>query len=180
MPQITEAPVIQGTSEWLEAREGLITGSIADKLLKYRLGDATLENYKHTRDTFYTKRGRLLEDEAIELYEAIHKCKVARPGLIFNSKYTNAACSPDGIDRPHLIEVKAFAEKNHNEVRDYKSIPFKIMAQLQFNMMICDLKVARLIMYNPDLADPKEAYREIEVIRLPKIQANLKRRLEMK
>jgi hypothetical protein len=51
------------------------------------------------------------------------------------------------------------------------------MAQLQFNMMITGLKKARLIMYNPDVADDALAYCEIEVRANPAIFRNLKAKL---
>ena len=63
--------VEQNTEEWLELRKNKVTGSIADNLLTRGLDEALKENYREFRGNFYTQRGHILEDEAIEVYEAI-------------------------------------------------------------------------------------------------------------
>jgi hypothetical protein len=174
---ITILAIEQNTDEWLAAREGKVTGSNADCLLTRGLDEALKDNYKRFKGNFYTQRGHILEVEAIEVYEAIHDCKVSRPGFIINDRFENVGCSPDGIDGEWLIEVKCFGAKKHLEIRKPKQIPFKIMAQLQFNMMISELKKARLVMYNPDIEDDSKAYCEIEVKADPKIQLHLQSKL---
>ncbi len=42
------------------------------------------------------------------------------------------------------------------------------MAQLQFSMMVCELDIADLVLYNPDV-DAKDALRIITVDKEPKI-----------
>lgn len=170
--------IVQGTEEWLLAREDKVTGSIADTLLTRGLDQALKQNYARFRGNFYTQRGHILEEEAIELYEAIHGVKVGRPGLITNDKFSNAACSPDGVDREFLLEVKALGEVKHLDIVKSATLPFKIMSQLQFNMMICELRVAKLIMYNPDIEDNELAYREIIIKANPRVQANFKVKLK--
>lgn len=174
---VTILEIQQNSDEWLKAREGLVTGSNADNLLTRGLDEALKLNYSRFRGNFYTKRGHILEDQALIIYEAVHGVTVNRVGLVTNDKYPNAGCSPDGVAGDWLLEVKAFNERKHNEIVDVKTIPFKIMAQLQFNMMITELKKARLIMYNPDIEDHDAAYREIEVKAIPKIQLNMARKL---
>lgn len=169
--------VVQNTDEWLKLRENKVTGSIADSLLTRGLDQALKENYKEFRGNFYTQRGHILEDEAIEIYEAIHEVVVARVGFVVNDKFPNAGCSPDGIDNEWLLEVKCFGEKKHLEIRKHKDIPFKIMAQLQFNMMIAGKKKARLILYNPDVANDSLAYHEVAVGANPGIWKNLAAKL---
>jgi hypothetical protein len=167
----------QNSPEWLEARRSHVTGSNADILLTRGLDAALRANSNSFNGNFFTKRGHILEDEAIELYEAIHECIVARPGFVINDRWPSAGCSPDGIDDIILIEVKAFAERKHLEIMDEASIPFKIMAQLQWNMMITELGIARLVLYNPDIADNDLAYREIEVAANPKVQTYMLRKI---
>lgn len=170
--------VKQNTPEWIKLRQSHVTGSNADTLLTRGLPAALKANLSEFNGNFFTKRGHILEDEAIELYEAIHDCKVERPGFVINDKWPSAGCSPDGIDDwLVLLEVKAFAERKHLEIMDIDTIPFKIMAQLQWNMMITELELARLILYNPDVEDNKLAYREIEVAANPRIQANMLRKI---
>lgn len=168
--------VKQNSPEWLELRRSHVTGSNADILLTRGLDAALRANANNFNGNYFTQRGHILEDEAIEIYEAIHDCKVERPGFIINDNWPSAGCSPDGLDDIYLIEVKAFAEKKHLEIVDEDSIPFKIMAQLQWNMMICELDIARLVLYNPDVDDDDLAYREIEVPANPKIQKQLLRK----
>lgn len=167
----------QNSPEWQEVRKSHITGSNADTLLSRGLEAALRANASNFNGNFYTKRGHILEDEAIEIYEAIHDCKVARPGFVINDRWASAGCSPDGIDDVILIEVKCFAERRHLEIIDEYTIPFKIMAQLQWNMMICELEIARLVLYNPDITDDDLAYREIDVPANRKVQANMLRKI---
>jgi hypothetical protein len=175
---ITILEIEQNSEEWLKAREGKVTGSIADNLLTRGLDEALKQNYSRFRGNFYTKRGHILEEEAIEVYEGIHDCTVQRPGMVLNDKYPNAACSPDGIDDVYLLEVKCFSEKNHTYIKNVKTIPFKIMAQLQFNMMITGLKLSKLVMYNPEIEDADEAFKEFVVKADSKIQGNMARKLQ--
>lgn len=175
---ITILEVQQNSEEWLTAREGKVTGSIADNLLTRGLDEALKLNYGRFNGNYYTQRGHILEIEAIEVYEAINSCTVQRPGMVLNDAYPNAACSPDGLDGVYLLEVKCFAMKRHLEIMTVKDIPFKIMAQLQFNMMITGLKLSKLVLYNPDCEDDDLCYREIIVKADPKVQRNFKIKLK--
>lgn len=169
--------VVQNTEEWNKLHDNRATGSNADLLLTRGLDEALKQDFGGFNGNYYTQRGHILEDEAIEVYEAIHSVIVARVGFVINDKYPNAGCSPDGLDSEWLLEVKCFGEAKHLAIRKAGDIPFKIMAQLQFNMMICGLKKARLIMYNPDVEDPALAYHEIEVRANPAIQRNMAAKL---
>lgn len=167
----------QNTEEWHRARENRATGSIADILLTKGLDEALKQNFKQFRGNYYTQRGHILEDEAIELYNEIYGTIAERPGFVINDDFPNAGCSPDGTDKGWLLEVKAFNEKRHLSITKISEIPYKIMAQIQFNMMISGLVKARLIMYNPDVEDPTQAFCVIEVKADPKIQQNFKLKL---
>lgn len=173
---VTILEVVQNTPEWFEVRRSRATGSNADILLTKGLDQALKANLKSFTGNYFTQRGHTLEPEAIEIYELLNGNTVARPGFVVNDRFPEVGCSPDGICGEYLIEVKCFAEKRHTEIRRLKDIPFKIMAQLQFNMMICELKVAKLVMYNPDL-DDNEAYREITVKANSRIAAQLQSKI---
>lgn len=168
----------QNSPEWLKEREKYVTGSVSDILLTQGVDAALRKNAEHFRGNFYTQRGHILEDECIEVYESIHGVKVDRPGMVRNDDFEGAACSPDGIDGIYLLEVKAFNEKRHNEIKSVNTIPMKIMAQLQFNMMICGLKESKLLLYNPDCDQPEDCYRELRVRANPRIQGNFKIKLK--
>lgn len=168
----------QNTEEWYKAREDRVTGSNGDIMLSRGRTAAIKSNRERFKGNYYTARGHRLEPIAISVYEKIFDTKVNRVGFVVNDKYENAGCSPDGIDGDWLIEVKCFGSKRHLEIQKPKDIPFKIMAQLQFNMMICELKKSRLVMFNPDIEDNKLAFCVIEVAADDTIQANLARKLD--
>jgi hypothetical protein len=146
--------VEQGSNEWHELRRVYpFTGSGAAKLLKF--GAINYAKAEHTSfsGNFYTKRGHVLEDEALELYGAIYEREVQRPGFITNSAYHDCGYSPDGIDVTAgiLLECKAFNMDRHKSIAKGE-IPTEIMAQIQFGMVITGLRKARLILYNPEFA----------------------------
>lgn len=159
---ITVHEVIQGSAEWLELRDKNYTGTGAEKLLSFsgqlKVIDGVVSPYALSEITgftgnFYTRRGHILEDEAIDLYRAITGHTVSRPGFITNSKWPGCGYSPDGddedIDWP--LEVKAFEEKKHLELIDGK-ISVKILAQIHWGQFIWEKKGARLLAYNPRFA----------------------------
>lgn len=166
--------VEQRSQEWHELRKNKVTASNAGKLLEYGVRKAiepsTFEG------NIWTERGQLLESEALELYERIRDVDVLRIGFVTNDKYPNCGASPDGItDR--LIEVKCFNKDKHSSI-EKSNIPFEVMAQVQFGMMICELDLADLVLYNPDLP-AKEALKIIEIKRDEKIITNIQIKLEL-
>jgi len=190
--------LIQGSPEWHAKREGLYTGANADKLLSSNgkislIGDER-KMYAQTtssdfKGNFHTRRGHTLEDEAIEIYEQLQKCKVARPGFITNTKIPNAGYSPDGLREDRTVEVKAFNIKKHLDMYD-NGATFKVEAQCHFGTTIAELKLCDLVIYNPDLAkkelngipnphyDPKKAIKIIPIKARRAIAANFKRKLK--
>lgn len=170
--------VKQNSPEWHAIRKEHVTGSNADILLTRGLDEALKANLSTFNGNFYTARGHILEDEAIELYEAINGATVERPGFVVNDKYPGVGCSPDGFDGDILLEVKCFGSAKHLSIFNIRTVPFKVMAQIQFNMLISGRKLARLILYNPDIEDPKQAYREIEIRASLKIFSNITRKLK--
>lgn len=186
--------VEQGSEAWLKLREGLYTGSNADKLLSYatsfkiiageRIAYALTELSKFGGN-FWTKRGHLLEDEAIALYEDIKHVVVARPGMITNTKYPGCGYSPDGWPPIPLLEVKCFDVKKHMELIRGR-IPLKVLAQIHFGLLITERPYAELIAYCPR-RDPetgeyllpiKDQFKIIRINRSPAILANFRRILK--
>lgn len=165
--------VEQGSDEWQALRQGRYTGSNAHKLLKYGARPYSLTESSEFTGTFWTKRGHLLETEAIELYEAITGTTVEHPGFVTNSKFPDCGYSPDGLQAAHVIEVKCFNEPKHLKLYGGE-LPLEIMAQIHFGMLICERKLARLVIYNPKL-EPKLALKIIEIKARPAIHQNFKR-----
>lgn len=205
----------QGTEEWLKLREDLYTGSGADKLLAHsgqiKVVEGVASPYAVAditgfKGNFYTKRGHLLEEQAVDLYEKITKSTVARPGFVTNSTFPTCGYSPDGciIDEVVIdentsviikktLEVKAFKEDLHLKLLA-GDIPARIMAQLQFGMLICGAKSCDFIPYNANFAkkrlliddefqdnpnyDPSKALKIISVKYNPSIAQNFRRKLK--
>lgn len=183
---ITTYDCQQGSTEWHELRNGKYTGSNASKLIRYGATTYSLTQASDFKGNFYTKRGHVLEEEAIELYEAITHSLVARPGFVTNSRFSSSGYSPDGIDGNLLLEVKCFNKTKHRSITAGQ-IPIEILAQIHFGLLICGLRKAKLILYNPEFAkkdvdglpnpdyNPKLALKVIDVKYNQNIQSNFKR-----
>lgn len=167
----------QRSDEWFELRKNKVTGSNAYILLKNGLEEALDANNKPGGyQNRWMLRGQLLERDAIELYSKFYAVDVLVPGFVTNDKYPNAGVSPDGIAGDVLVEVKAFNNTKMLGI-DSDNIPPEVMAQLQFNMLICELGKADLVLYNPDLPIDK-AFNVIRVAKKPMIQSNIIRKLK--
>jgi hypothetical protein len=193
------APVItyhddvdQGSEEWLKKREQMYTGSNADKLLtspqSVIIENGKITKYAHAgisefKGNFWTKRGHLLEDEAIELYELIKGVTVRKTGYITNSDYPGCMTSPDGIDDDWYLEVKSFDAPAHRKILN-GDISFKILAQIHYGMLIAGKKKARLLAYCPKrdeegkpLFEPKDQLKIIDIYADEDIENNFKRKI---
>jgi hypothetical protein len=167
--------VKQGTDEWHALRlQYPHTASLAGVLLAKGKNAASNTQGSHGSG-FWAQRGHILEDEAIEVYEAVYGVKVERPGFITNDKYPDAGYSPDAMLPTVAIEVKCFAEARHLEC--LKITPLEVYAQVQFGLMIAELDMAHLVHYNPDIADSKLCFRVIEVPRDEKLIERFKLKL---
>lgn len=179
----------QGEDEWHARRDGKYSGSNADKTLRSatskRIVNGVVSNYAvvETSDftgNFWTERGHLLEDEAIELYEAIKGVKIMRNdegikvGIVENDKFPNCIYSPDGIAPVPIIEVKCFDKEKHMElVRG--DIPFKILAQIHYGLAITERPFAHLIAYNPKMERVEDKFKIHTIKRDVGIINNFKR-----
>ena len=202
---ITLHDVDQGSDEWLELRDDMFTGGGADKLLQHstktKFVNGVSSNYAVSEITkfngnFYTKRGHVLEDEAIDIYQRIKKeigirlDSGRKVGFVTNSRYPGCGYSPDDLYADRTLEVKAFKKDLHLKLIA-GDIPFKILAQIHYGMLICNVKLCDFIPYNPDFAkkrividgelvdnpdyDPKKAFKIIPIKYNPAIAANFKR-----
>lgn len=196
---ITIHKVEQGSEEWLKLKEPLYTGTCAEKLLSFhgrmKIVNGVTSPYALNEITgfsgnFHTKRGHLLEDQAIELYKKINQCEVMvspEAGFVTNSKFPNCGYSPDGLRADRTLECKAFNKEKHMKMFN-GDIPLKVLAQCYFGMLICGKKICDLIIYNPDFAkktlkdgsinpdyNPKYALKIITIRHKPSIAANFKK-----
>lgn len=175
---ITYHQVLQGSEEWQNLREGLYTGSNADKLLKFGTIDYALSQANTFKSNFWTERGHMLEEEALELYANILKVSVERVGFVTNDKYPDCGFSPDGLSGNHfLLEVKCFDEPEHRKLLAGE-IPFKVLAQIHFGLFITDRSYANLIAYNPKMKEVKDKFKIIPIAPKRSIIANFRRILK--
>lgn len=165
----------QGSETWKMLRENQFTGSNAYKLLtSFGAGTWAMANDTGFTGNFYTRRGHLLEDQAIELYERIKGVTVGHTGFVTNAKYPNCLYSPDGFLPDRTIEVKAFSVNKHLQAIKNPSIAIK--AQCHFGQLILEKKLTDLILFNPSKELPPEQRLVIITIKHDKdIQNNFKR-----
>lgn len=160
----------QGSLDWHELRKGKWTGSRAIKLLQGKSlpDDSNIVSNKHMM------RGSLLEPIAIQEYEHNAETSVLRPGFITNSKYPNAGYSPDGIVGDTLLEVKCCNGVRHENLVN-GDIPLEYLVQVYFGMVICELKIGKLLAFNP------EYEQQLTILDIPydeAIIANIQSKLE--
>lgn len=169
---ITIHEVSQNSSQWHELRKTRVTASNALKLLTGTFTWATGNNVQ----TRAMRRGHELEAEALELYGKIHDdVDILRVGFVTNFKYPNAGVSPDGVVGDKLVEVKCFnAERHRLAARDLSAA---ILAQVQMQMLVCELDSCDVVLYNPEL-EPAEALIIVPVEKDSRIQQNIIRCLE--
>lgn len=163
--------VKQGTPEWLELRKDLWTGSKAIRLLQGKL----MLPESDFQGNIHTKRGQILEAVAVREYERKVGHKVQRPGFITNTVYPNAGYSPDAVDRPWLLEIKAFNGERHDKLVAGE-IPLEVLVQVYFGMIITGFRKARLLPINP------EREQQLTIIDIPYdklIGNNIRRKLRI-
>ena len=165
--------ITQGTPEWHKLRDGLYTGSNADKLLRFGKIPYSQSSDTGFKGNYYTKRGHLLEDEAIKLYNEIRNVQGLRPGFVTNTRYRGCGYSPDDLLPDRTVEVKAFDKEMHLKMA--KKPSFKILAQCHFGKVICGVKLTDLLFYNPDMEQVKDRLIIVSVKYNQAIMSNIRR-----
>lgn len=163
--------VEQGSPEWHALRKDLWTGSKAIRLLQ---GKALPRDYDFDGNR-HTKRGHALETIALQEYAREFRRKVARPGFITNSVYTNAGYSPDGIAGRILLEVKALNGERHEKLAG-GDIPLEFQVQIYFGMIITGLRKAKLLAFNPEY---EQQLTIIDIVYDKNIGNNIRKKLRL-
>ena len=168
---ITIHDVAQGSEAWHKLHDGLWTGSTAIKLLQ----DKPLPAWGQFAGNKYTRRGKLLEHIAIREFEVTVDAPdgVLTVGFVTNDLYPNAGFSPDGIFCDILLEVKCLNGTRHEDLIK-GNIPLEYLAQIQFGMMMCELKQAKLLAFNPEY---EQQLTVIDIPYNPAIIKNMEARL---
>lgn len=170
----------QSSPEWHFLRQNRITGTSAYNLLKTENIESVLDKLREQKPfngNYYTRRGKILESEAREIYAEVNDIKVHEVGAIINSKYPRALSSPDGlVNFDGCIEIKCFKEKRHYEV--YKNLDAHIIAQIQFLLFMSERQWCDLVLYNPDLSDLDGAFLVRRIYPDPEIHERFARLLQ--
>jgi len=163
---ITFHEVEQGSPEWYALRMGRITGSVAAELLVngkgedglgvgawnliYQLaseiviGAPVMPQY----DTYWTERGKALEEEAIRAYMDATFHEANRVGFISWGSY--AGCSPDFmVDEKRGGEVKCLSPREHFRYAHTRKIEKEYYAQVQWCLFVTGFQIWDYVHYCP-------------------------------
>lgn len=182
----TEIDVPQGSEEWLQARVGLLTGSVAhDVLAVVKTGEAAARRDLRMRlvveritgqscDEPFTsrdvERGKALEGEARMAYEAHTGAMVRTSGFLCATDYP-IGVSLDGHvgDYDGIIECKCPRAANHFEIIRAGGLPKKYLAQLLHGLFVTGAQWADFVSYCPQFPSDLQLY----VYRLERDEAQI-------
>lgn len=156
--------VEQKSQEWLDLREGKVTGSTLSKILSprkdvrerafYGLLAARLKIEDGIEETDM-ERGNRLEDEAREEYEEESGNKVEKIGFTTRDDNQYMGESPDGLIKVDgkyrgALEIKCLGCENHIKAKVEGKIPEDYEAQvLQKFIINDDLEWLDFVLYDP-------------------------------
>lgn len=145
------APMIQGTEEWLAARLGKVTASRMDDvmartktgygasranymaaLIVERLTSKVAESYTNAAMAWGTEN----EPAARAAYEFVTELEVVETGFVLHPTITESGASPDGlVGVDGLVEIKCPNSATHIETLLTKTIPGKYQKQMLWQMV---------------------------------------------
>jgi hypothetical protein len=156
---------VQGTQEWLRARAGIPTASeFATVMASGRNGGESktrrtymlklageiltgepMENYSNV----HMERGKVMEDEARDLYEFMASVETHRIGFMKNG---NKGCSPDSlIGTNGMLEIKTALPHIQIETLLKGEFPPEHKAQCQGALWVAEREWIDLVVYWPKL-----------------------------
>jgi YqaJ-like viral recombinase domain len=162
--------VEQGSPEWFLLRAGKPTASDSSKLIT-STGERSksLEGYAITLagekyagkplDAFegnsWTDRGKLLEDEARDMYAFLYDATPEKVGFVTDDEQ-KYGCSPDSMIGPDgMLEIKCLKAENHLKAllyyRKHKKCQPDYVQQTQGQIYVCERTWCDLYFYHPDL-----------------------------
>lgn len=157
---------MQGDTEWLQKRLGLLTASrFADLMAKTKTGPSasrknlitrlTIErltgNYMQTYQNDAMTRGIELEAEARKAYEDQELIAVDQADYVPHPVHWFVGCSPDGlVGSDGLVEIKCpTAEAKHYEALRYGSHAVEYKWQLQGQLWVTGREWNDAVSYDP-------------------------------
>lgn len=151
----------QNTPEWYEVRLGKLTASRAQAIGNCGKGLETLCWEKAAEiitgklpeqiESEDIRRGHELENEARGAYSIETGRTVEQVGFVEYSKY--AGCSPDGLVKDGLIEIKCKNDVNHLKLLTRQKPESEYMWQMQMQMLITKRRWCDFVSYNPHFVD---------------------------
>lgn len=151
----------QNTPEWYEVRLGKLTASRAQAIGNCGKGLETLCWEKAAEiitgklpeqiESEDIRRGHELENEARGVYSIETGRTVEQVGFVEYSKY--AGCSPDGLVKDGLIEIKCKNDVNHLKLLTRQKPESEYMWQMQMQMLVTKRRWCDFVSYNPHYID---------------------------
>ncbi len=158
----------QGTPEWHDLRRGIITASVAGKLitptgkvannetvrqLAYSLAAERITGRSEPHfQTYDMARGQIEEVFARDIYNANYST-VEQCGFIENDSLGfRIGYSPDGVTENGLIEIKSRLAKFQISTILAGEVPEEYMAQLQFGLLVSERQFINFIQYSNGMA----------------------------
>lgn len=154
----------QGTPEWFAARLGIPTASEFETILttpKSKGGESKMRRTylnklagelltgdpMETVTTFHMERGKIMEDEARDMYAFLKNVEPERVGFVRNG---NKGCSPDSlIDDAGMLEIKTALPHLMIDFLRKDEFPPEHKAQCQGQLWVCEREWVDIIVYWP-------------------------------
>lgn len=155
---------IQGTTDWLTQRIGVVTASnfskvfttagkvstSRDGLINQLIAENLLQKPTETFKSEAMQRGNDLEPEARAVAELMLNVDIEEAGLIKMDDY-EIGCSVDGLFNDTGIEIKCPNASTHIAYLRKGKLPTIYTQQVQGAMLILDLSEYWFLSYHPDL-----------------------------
>ena len=155
---------IQGTTDWLTQRIGVVTASnfskvfttagkvstSRDGLINQLIAENLLQKPTDTFKSEAMQRGNDLEPEARAVAELMLNVDIEEVGLIKMDDY-EIGCSVDGLFNDTGIEIKCPNASTHIAYLRKGKLPTIYTQQVQGAMLILDLSEYWFLSYHPDL-----------------------------
>lgn len=158
--------VEQGSQEWHDARCGVLSASIFDKVITSK-GTLSTQNIGLMNQLIAEKltgkrveiksndamlRGIELEPKAREYYEFVTGRVVKEVGLVYKDASEDISCSPDGLPLISLgLEIKCPLAHTHISYLLANKLPTKYTQQVQGSMWVTGLDKWDFLSYHPDM-----------------------------
>lgn len=158
---------VQGEDEWFRLRVGIPTASEFSNIMtpKTRKMAASAVPYAYLKiaeimtgepqgllqPTYWMERGKILEAEAVHLYEMTYDVTLQRGGFITDDNGWFGA-SPDFISPDSTGEIKCLAPKNHVQYLINPRVDPEHMPQVQGQMWLAEKEFSDYWIYHPEMS----------------------------